>query len=86
MLYEVITPMDAGRAALLSISDARALFERIAGNIEKVMRGQSATVKKLLAAFASGGHVLLEDTPGTGKTTLAKALAASVGAQRNNFV
>jgi len=73
--------MDAGRAALLSISDARALFERIAGNIEKVMRGQSATVRKLLAAFASGGHVLLEDTPGTGKTTLAKALAASVGAQ-----
>jgi len=57
------------------------MFERIATNIEKVMRGQSATVRKLLAAFASGGHVLLEDTPGTGKTTLAKALAASVGAQ-----
>ncbi len=65
----------------LSTIDARALFARIAGNIEKVMRGQSATVRKLLAAFASGGHVLLEDTPGTGKTTLAKALAASVGAQ-----
>jgi MoxR-like ATPase len=65
----------------LSTSQARALFERIAGNIEKVMRGQSATVRKLLAAFASGGHVLLEDTPGTGKTTLAKSLAASVGAQ-----
>ncbi len=66
---------------MLSTIDARALFARIAGNIEKVMRGQSATVRKLLAAFASGGHVLLEDTPGTGKTTLAKALAASVGAQ-----
>jgi len=66
---------------MLSTSDARALFGRIAGNIEKVMRGQSAAVRKLLAAFASGGHVLLEDTPGTGKTTLAKALAASIGAQ-----
>jgi len=66
---------------MLSNTDARALFERIAGNIEKVIRGQSATVRKLLAAFASGGHVLLEDTPGTGKTTLAKSLAASVGAQ-----
>ena len=65
----------------LSTTQSQALFARIAGNIEKVMRGQSATVRKLLAAFASGGHVLLEDTPGTGKTTLAKALAASVGAQ-----
>jgi len=35
-------------------------------------------IRKLLAAFASGGHVLLEDYPGTGKTTLAKALAFSV--------
>jgi MoxR-like ATPase len=73
--------MDAASPTMLSTSAARALFERIAGNIEKVMRGQSAAVRKLLAAFASGGHVLLEDTPGTGKTTLAKALAASIGAQ-----
>jgi len=64
--------MDAG--------EARRLFERIAANIEAVMRGQHASVRKLLAAFAGGGHVLIEDTPGTGKTTLAKALAASVGA------
>jgi MoxR-like ATPase len=73
--------MNAPSPDMLSTSEAQALFARIAGNIEKVMRGQSATVRKLLAAFASGGHVLLEDTPGTGKTTLAKALAASVGAQ-----
>jgi MoxR-like ATPase len=73
--------MDAAGPTMLSSADARALFERIAGNIEKVMRGQSVAVRKLLAAFASGGHVLLEDTPGTGKTTLAKALAASIGAQ-----
>lgn len=42
------------------------------------MRGQSVATRKLLAAFASGGHVLLDDYPGTGKTTLAKALAFSV--------
>ncbi len=60
---------------------ARALLERIAANIERVMRGQHEAVKKLLAAFASGGHVLIDDYPGTGKTTLAKSLAASVGAQ-----
>ena len=59
---------------------ARALLERIAANIERVMRGQHAAVRKLLAAFASGGHVLIDDYPGTGKTTLAKSLAASIGA------
>jgi MoxR-like ATPase len=62
-------------------SSARSLFERIAANIERVMRGQHEAVRKLLAAFASGGHVLIDDYPGTGKTTLAKSLAASIGAK-----
>ena len=61
--------------------EAQQLFQRIAGNIEKVMRGQHAQVRKLLAAFAAGGHVLVDDFPGTGKTTLAKSLAASIGAR-----
>ena len=64
----------------LSAGEAQRLFGRIGANISAVMQGQEAAIRKLLAAFAAGGHVLIEDRPGTGKTTLAKALAASVGA------
>jgi len=71
---------DAASAALPEPAVApRELVERIVGNVGKVVRGLRDPLELLVCCAAAGGHALLEDIPGTGKTTLAKTLAATVG-------
>ena len=57
------------------------VYTKIKGNIGKVIVGKSETLDMLLVSLLCGGHVLLEDVPGTGKTVLIKSLAASVSCQ-----
>ena len=60
----------------MEYKEITALAQKLKENIGKVIVGKEKQVDLILTALLSGGHVLLEDVPGTGKTTLAKALAA----------
>ncbi len=57
----------------------KSITDRIIDNVQRVLIGKRETVELLLTAILCEGHALLEDVPGTGKTTLARALAASLG-------
>ncbi len=67
--------------AMESFDQARHILDKLHHNLTRVMFGQRRKMNWLLAAFSTSGHVLLEDVPGTGKTTLAKALSFSSSAE-----
>lgn len=72
-------PAEVGRY----VDDLRVqeLAGRVLGNVERVMVGKRAAIEAILVAMFAGGHVLVEDVPGVGKTTLVRATAVSVGCE-----
>ncbi|MBI4328695.1 MAG: MoxR family ATPase [Chloroflexi bacterium] len=63
----------------MALESFAAVTERLRSNIDSVMVGKASVIEMMLVALLSEGHVLIEDVPGIGKTTLAKAIARSLG-------
>ncbi|MCT2585216.1 AAA family ATPase [Actinophytocola gossypii] len=66
----------AGPAA--SLNELNSIAQRIAANVERVLVGKPDVVRIALVTLLAEGHLLVEDVPGVGKTSLAKALARSI--------
>ncbi|HEX8465664.1 MAG TPA: MoxR family ATPase [Abditibacterium sp.] len=71
-------PLHAALNGTTPKTAAREAMRAVEANLSSIIKGKAADLELVLLALASGGHVLLEDAPGTGKTTLAKAVAASM--------
>jgi MoxR-like ATPase len=75
------TAMSMASLSEQEVAEFRTLHARIGDAVEKAVRGKRSVIDLTLVALFAGGHVLIEDVPGTGKTTLARALAAALGGQ-----
>jgi MoxR-like ATPase len=64
----------------LTLEAAAELGGRLCANVERALRGKPEVVRRAVETLVAGGHLLLEDVPGVGKTTLAQALARSLDA------
>jgi MoxR-like ATPase len=72
---------ESGEVAALTTERAADLARRLRENVERALRGKPDVVGRAIEALVAGGHLLLEDVPGVGKTTLARALARSIDAR-----
>lgn len=76
-----LAPESTALATEGEVAQFRHLHARVAEAVEVAVQGKRVTVELVLTALFAGGHVLLEDVPGTGKTTLARSVAAALGGQ-----
>lgn len=74
-------PSEPGLDADPHAADPNAMASAIAAQVEAVVRGKPDVVRLALCALLAGEHLLVEDVPGTGKTMLARSLAAAVGGE-----
>ena len=66
-------------ASPLSPADARRALEQVVAAASTIVLGKSHALRLAVTCLVAGGHLLLEDLPGVGKTTLAQALAMQLG-------
>lgn len=64
-----------------TIQDVGHLYQSVADQIGRVIYGKNDKIRMVLTVLFAGGHLLLDDIPGTGKTSLARALAKTIGAE-----
>jgi len=70
---------------VLSAMDSKKLMESVKKNIAVVINGKEDNIELVVLALVAGGHVLIEDIPGVGKTTLSRALAKTVDGKFNRI-
>jgi MoxR-like ATPase len=73
------TDTEARREATAAAGAIREVAERVKGSIARVIVGKDDVIDLVMVALLSDGHILIEDVPGIGKTTLAKSIARSIG-------
>ena len=77
--------MDLETRPALDTTQAAAVFERIVANVALVLQGNDDAIRLAVTCLVAEGHLLIEDVPGVGKTSLGKALAASIASNHRRI-
>ena len=69
---------DTGLMISLSVRQVASVFHALIDNVESIVRGKAESIRLALCCLLTEGHLLIDDVPGTGKTSMAKAIAGSI--------